>query len=175
MWLQTNYYPFGTIVRLLLLTGCRRSEIGAMEWAWINDDSITVPGEHTKNGREHTLPITTQIQSILDGISATDKYLFPARGNTGNPFSGYGKCKNRLDSTINIPKWRLHDLRRTTATHMAQLGIQPHIIERILNHASGTISGVAAIYNRHAYRDEMSKALTIWHNKIDALCSEALT
>jgi integrase len=100
-------------------------------------------------------------------------YLFPARGTDG-PFNGWSKCKVALDRAVisagcQVGAWTLHDLRRTFATNLAALGVPPHITERLLNHVTGTISGVAAIYNRHAYTDEMREAVSKWETQLSSL------
>jgi integrase len=98
-----------------------------------------------------------------------DGKLFPARGNDGTTFSGWSKSKERLDALCRIEPWTLHDLRRTFATQLASLATPPHIVERLLNHASGKISGVAAVYNRFQYMDEMRVALERWEAKLTRL------
>src|SRR5207244_6596604 len=112
--------------------------------------------------------------AILEGMPVFDcPYLFPARGNKGAPFSGWSKSKASLDEACSIAPWTLHDLRRTFATNLAALNVPPHIIEKLLNHASGTISGVAAIYNRFQYMDEMRAAVARWEERLTALVSAA--
>jgi len=98
-----------------------------------------------------------------------DRFLFPARGNSDCTFSGFTKLKRRLDSASGVSEWTLHDLRRTGATAMARLEIAPHVIERILNHSTGTLGGVAGIYNRFKYLPEMRSALTRWTGHVSAL------
>ena len=134
-----------------------------------SEGTLTIPAAHTKNSREHVLPLTPFLRDTLQAVPRTADKLFPARGAPHNAFSGFSKCKRRLDVLTGLSDWRLHDLRRTVATQMAALGVQPHIIERVLNHSTGTISGVAAIYNRHAYMGEMQDALSAWHDKIQRL------
>lgn len=160
-------FPFGTIVHLLLATAARRSEITTLTWDKISNDTIHIAD--TKTHQPHYLPITPLIAEGIECIPHTHDNMFPARGVPDNSFSGFSKCKKRLDKLCLMPYWTLHDLRRTAATHMAELGVQPHIIERVPNYATGTISGVAAIYNRHAYAKEMREALTLWHDKIQRL------
>ena len=154
---------FKTIVLLLLLTGQRRNEIGHLRKAWIRDECIVYPSSFTKNKREHVLPLAGRAKGILDAEKHPGEYLFGKRWNYWN------KPKARMDEASGIRGWTLHDLRRTCATGMAQLGVQPHIIERILNHAGGEISGVSAIYNRSTYMPEMQKALVGWEERICSL------
>jgi integrase len=100
-------------------------------------------------------------------------FLFTTNGDT--PFAGLSKAKRRLDTTSGVSKWTLHDLRRTAATGMAdKCGVQPHIIEAALNHISGDSKrGVAGIYNRAKYTDEIRKALQAWADRIDGLVNGA--
>jgi integrase len=156
-------YPFGSVVQLLILTGQRRGEIAALRWGWVGPDKrrITFPAAVTKNGREHVIPYGEHVAKLLDTIPNHGDLLFPARGKD-TPLNGWSKCKRALDKASGVDHWTLHDLRRTFATNLAALNVPPHVTERLLNHASGTISGVAAIYNRHAYMDEMREALAKW-------------
>lgn len=183
---QLTPYPYGTIVQLLLLTGQRRGEIAALQWSWFDraGRTITLPSSITKNGRQHTFPYGDVVEAILEIIPVEVEvdYLFPAsRTNvSGNPttiFNGWGKPKALLDAAITasgtaIPPWTLHDLRRTFATNLAALQTPVHVTEKLLNHVSGTVSGVAAIYNRHTYMDEMREAATAYENYLQKLLAK---
>ena len=165
-------YPFGTIVQLLILTGQRRSEIAAFQRAWVDFDqqTITLPGAITKNGRQHTFPFSNTTRRVLEVCPASGDLLFPARGASSKPFSGWSRSKEKLDKKLeNVTPRTLHDLRRTFSTGHAALGTPPHITERLLNHVDGTISGVAAIYNRFRYIDEMRDAATAWEKHLRRL------
>ena len=155
---------FSVIVRLLILTGMRRAECAALQTSWIQNETITLPKEVTKNGREHTFPLCGAA-SLLLAETSTSGMLFPARLGS-DPFSGFSQSKKNLDKLLNIAPWTLHDLRRTFATNLAQLGVAPHVIERLLNHVTGQISGVAAIYNRAKYFDEMAQAMQQWEARL---------
>jgi integrase len=190
VWRAAEQYghPFGTIVHLLILTGQRRGEIAALEWDWIGAETITLPAAITKNGLQHTFPIGNLARGVIESVPRLhEKLLFPARGKDG-PFSGWSKTKAALDTHIatdevgEVPvdedtgqpllalsPWTLHDLRRTFATNLAALGTPIHVTEKILNHVSGTVSGVAAVYNRHAYMDEMRAAIDAWESKLTRL------
>ena len=154
--LPTN---FATIVKLLILTGMRRGECAALKGEYVKGDLLILPGSATKNGREHTIPLTTLAKSLL--TNSSDGYVFPARGRS-TPFNGWSKGKRGIDSLSGVSGWTLHDIRRTAATRLAEMGIAPHVIERLLNHVSGQISGVAAVYNRASYIAEMRDALERW-------------
>ena len=102
-------------------------------------------------------------------IASSEGLMFTTTGRT--PVSGWSKLKARLDATMNIPPWRLHDLRRTAATGMAEIGIAPHIVEAALNHVSGARAGVAGTYNRAAYAPEKRAALERWAAHVEGLIS----
>jgi integrase len=158
--------PFSDIIRLLVLTGQRRAEIGGLRWSEIDFERglIVLPPERSKNNRQHELPISTQVRAILERQPRKGEFVF------GRKFTSWGNSKASLDRRLNgLAEWRLHDLRRTAATMMAELGILPHIIEAILNHVSGHRAGVAGIYNRARYTDEMRLALQRWADRIDAI------
>jgi integrase len=168
-------YPFGRIVQLLILTGQRRSEIGGLRRSWIDTEkrTITFPAAITKNGRDHVLPYGGTAATLLSSLTDDGDLLFPARGKSENPFNGYSPSKVRLDKFIKndnekspVAAWTLHDLRRTFATNLAALGTPIHVTEKLLNHISGTVSGVAAIYNRHSYMDEMRAAIMEWERRL---------
>jgi integrase len=167
-------FPFGTIVLLLLCTAQRRGEIGALKWSYIDFDNRTITLPDTKNNRPHTFPFGSSAAAMLESIPKLDsEYLFPARGKAGKPFNGWSKAKRALDKKYQID-YDLHDLRRTAASGMASLGVQPHVISKLLNHVSGTaaITGVAAIYNRFQYMDEMRAAIALWEERLDSLLAQ---
>lgn len=162
---------FGSIVRLLIITGQRRGEIAALQKEWMCDDLLQLPASICKNGRAHSIPTGRLFSSVISshGIPTTG-LIFPARRTkTSTPFNGWSKAKSALDSSCRIRPWTLHDLRRTFATRLADMGVAPHIIERLLNHSSGTISGVAATYNRARYLPEMKAAMELWEGHIERL------
>ena len=167
---------FSHIVALLVLTGQRRSEVAAIKWEWIDEAerTITLPASLTKNKRTHKFPYGGVVAEILERVPHQGDYLFPAardqvKGKPATVFNGWGKPKATFDDLCNVSGWQLHDLRRTFATNLAALGVAPHVVERLLNHASGTISGVAAIYNQFKYMDEMRAAIEIWEQRLNKL------
>jgi integrase len=183
---QTGY-PFGIIIQLLILTGQRRSEIGLLRWDWIDEKnrSITLPASVTKNNRTHSFPYGDTVAGILAALPRQNDFLFGAvrehvKGTPVRTVNGWSNSKVAFDRVVQgkaakspVAHWTLHDLRRTFATNMARLGIAPHIVEKILNHATGTISGVAAIYNRFAYEKEMRDAIDRWENRLHQILNEA--
>ena len=179
VWAALPQDQFGDIVCLLMLTGQRREEIGGLRWSEVDFDRglIALPPARTKNKRLHELPISDQALMVLKRQPRRKgrDFIFGI-GNGG--FSGWSDCKARLNEAI-LPKrsrkakpmsaWRLHDLRRTAATGMAELGVQPHIIEAVLNHVSGHKAGVAGIHNRARYEGEMRAALQLWADHLDQI------
>jgi integrase len=161
--------PFSSIVKLLVLTGQRRNEIGGLRWAEVDFERglIVFPPDRVKNGRQHELPMSSQVRAILERQPRNGEYVW------GCQWSSWSEPKAKLDRRIRFAKsmteWRLHDLRRTATTIMADLGILPHILEAILNHVSGHKSGVAGIYNRARYEGEMRAALQLWGDYVDSL------
>jgi integrase len=179
---------FSHIVALLILSGQRRGEIGALKREWINttDRTITLPEAITKNGVEHTFPYGGSVADVLKKIPESGPHLFPAsrahvRGKPTGTFNGWPKQKEAFDKKCGVSAWTLHDLRRTFATNMAALKVPPHIVERLLNHKFGSIqnqtdgmvSAVADIYNRHLYLDEMRNAIEAWEKRLGALVRTA--
>lgn len=177
VWRAADGDAFGPIVRLLLLTGQRREEVAAMRWSELDLQTALwrLPGERTKNGRPHDVPLSAAVLRILAAVPRRDgrDHVFGVRGGG---FSGFSKAKRELDKRAGIEvAWRLHDLRRTAATTMAdKLGVQPHIIEAVINHISGHKAGVAGVYNRAAYAAEKRAALDAWGAHVLTL-SEAQT
>lgn len=164
---------FHTIVRLLLLTGQRRTEIAALQHSWIKDTTITLPKEITKNGRGHTFPVGNLAQVLLSCLAASSHLLFPARGSSTTPFNGWSKSKAALDKASGVTDWTLHDLRRYFASTHAKIGTPIHITERLLNHVSGSQSGIVSVYQRHEYRDEMRQAAERYEAHLATLLTPA--
>jgi integrase len=171
IWLALPDDDYGRIVRLLILTAQRRGEVGAMRWSELNGDTWTIPATRTKNHRGHSLPLTKTALALIEAQPRRNDrdFLFSKRGYTAWPQS-----KAALDGRIGgaVAPWRLHDVRRTAATVMAdRLGVLPHIVEAILNHASGHRSGVAGVYNRARYAEDMRTALGRWADHVARIVS----
>jgi integrase len=165
-------FPFGTLVRLLLLTGQRRSEVAGMRWRDLDlrEGLWHLPGTLTKNGVGHVVPLVPMVVALLQQAPRLDdEFVFPARAEKGRPLSGFSKSKARLAQLANVDAFTLHDFRRTAATGLASLGVAPHVIERLLNHVTGTLGGVAGVYNRYRYRDEVRQGLLMWTNHLVGL------
>ncbi len=163
------------VMRLLLLTGQRCGEVCGMAWDEIDDKHAlwTIPGDRTKNHKPHTVPLTPSTLALIASVPRTTSPLvFPARGKPEQPYAGYTKRKQALDTAEKLSGWTLHDLRRTAATGLARLGVDPHVVERILNHASGTFAGVAGVYNRFKYVEEMRSALRLWDDYLRSIEGE---
>jgi integrase len=169
LWHALSDNRFSEIVRLLLLTACRRNEVGNLTWDEIDlkRKLIVLPPDRTKNGRGLELPLSTQALAVIERTPRrnTTPFLF----SDANGYKGWDQDKMRLDARLGIAPWRLHDLRRTAATGMAELGVQPWYVEAVLNHQSGHKSGVAGTYNRAKYAADMRDALQRWADHIDRI------
>ena len=167
--------PFASLMQILVLTAQRREEVGGMHWSELSADrSIwTIPKERAKNGKAHVVHLAPATQAILAAFKRVgdSDLVFTTTGET--PVSGFTRAKDRLDAAIGVergskeepkplPGWRLHDLRRTAVTWMAENGVAPHVADRLLNHVTGTISGVAAVYQRGEFLAERKLALEAW-------------
>jgi integrase len=171
IWAATaDERDYSAIVRLLMLTGCRAAEIGELRWSEIDGDRILLPAARTKNARAHVVPLASAARAILDarraGRRADRDFVFGR--DPGRPFAAWSFSKAALDARLGdaVEHWTNHDLRRTSATHMAEIGIAPHIIEACLNHVSGHKGGVAGIYNRATYETPKRLALEAWANHL---------
>lgn len=170
VWQQTS--AFQCVVALLLLTGQRRDEVADAEWAEFDLATAlwTIPSHRTKNGRAHHVPLSATAIELLSALpSRGQRFVFPGRGGKRETFSGWSRSKARFDRQTGVTGWTLHDLRRTVATCLAERGTQPHVIERLLNHSTGVVSGVAAIYNRASYVAEMRQALDGWSDHLQGM------
>ena len=150
IWGALGDERFSTIIRILMLTGIRRGEYQHMS---IEDSIATIPKGHTKNGREHIFPVGDLTIKYYENFS----------------FNGWGKSKKRLDDKSGVYDWTLHDLRRTFASNHARLGTPIHVVEKMLNHVSGSFAGVAGIYNRYSYMDEMKLACDRYEEWLSSL------
>jgi integrase len=166
-----DFGDFGTIVRLCIATAQRRGEIGALKWQYVDAEKqfLHLPASVVKNGKAHTLPLTPFALSLLPA-RGTSVYAFPARGNNDRPYNGWSKTSEKLKSSVGFSDWCLHDLRRSAASGMARIGGQPHVIERVLNHAQ---QGMTAIYQRHQYLDEMRSILELWSAHVQRIIGSA--
>lgn len=164
---------FGTIVRLLILTGQRIGEIAKLTTDMVGEDTITLPASLTKNSREHTFPIAPATKSLLGHPRRVRGFLFPARGtNDERPYNGFSNPKATLDRLADVHDWTLHDLRRTFATGLASLSVPLPVIERLLNHISGSFAGIVGVYQRYDFMPEMRNAVARWERHIQQLAHE---
>ena len=198
-------HPFGPLFRLLLLTAQRREEVAGMGWSELSQDwtTWTIPKERAKNGKAHVVHLAPAARAILADVprfvwAMSDEgaqlpppdLVFTTTGKT--PVSGFSSARNQLDTLIAgirakaaaetgqttppaLPPWRLHDFRRTAVTWMAGHGVAPHVADRLLNHVAGTISGVAAVYQRQQFLAERKAALEAWEGHVASIASPPQT
>lgn len=157
-------YPYGPFVLMLLATAQRRGEVAQMRWNEIDLDQRiwVIPAERSKNGKPHVVPLSDYALRILTTMPRHLDCDWVFTTTRRCPINSFSKATRRIHEASNTSDWRLHDLRRTAASGMARLGVAPHVIEKVLNHISGTISGVAAVYNRYGYDAEKRAALDAW-------------
>jgi integrase len=170
LWRAAGDDEYGKIVRLLVLTGCRRAEIGDMAWGELDLDrgTWTIPASRSKNGRQHVLPLMPAMLDIIKSVPrmVSREQLF---GQRSHGFTNWTLPKPVLDERSGVVDWTIHDIRRTVATRMNDIGIAPHIVEAVLNHQSGSRRGVAGVYNRSLYEREVRNALAQWEDHVRAL------
>ena len=157
-------YPFGPYTLMLLITAQRRGEVANMRWSEIDlkDKVWKIPGERSKNGKPHLVPLSPLALTVLRDIPRFEQCDLVFTTTRTTPISGITKMVTRLQGASETTNWRLHDLRRTAASEMAKIGVAPHVVEKILNHISGIVSGIAAVYNTYGYDAEKRQALTAW-------------
>lgn len=182
-------HPFGPLFRFLLLTGQRLREAAEMPVAELRGEEWHLAKERSKNGDAHVIPLSPEARAVLDALpriadeDGKVRWIFTTNGNT--PVSGFTRAKDRLDremgrlaragageaEPVEIPAFVIHDLRRTAATKMANLGFPPHVVEAALNHKSGTRRGIASVYNKSRYAEEVRAALEAWGRRVAAIAS----
>ncbi len=172
---EAEGFPWGPLGKVLLLTGQRLNEAAQITDGEFRGDAWHLAAARTKNGRAHDVPLSGAVQAVLDAVERIEGrpgFIFTTTGTT--PVSGFFKARATLakameqiaekerGEAVEIPRWTFHDLRRTAATGMARLGIAVRVTEAVLNHVSGTASGIVSIYQRHDYAEEKRQALEIW-------------
>jgi integrase len=171
IWLACQDDEYGKIVKLLMLTGCRRAEIGKAQWSWVDMEkgTLTIPEKFTKNHRKHELPLSDSALDIIRTVPQLvgSDYLFGQRG-----FNFNGRSAHHLVS-FSEP-WKLHDLRRTLSTRLHEMGIAPHFVEAVLNH-TGHKSGTAGVYNHADYKNQMRRAVSMWADHVRSIVDNTAT
>jgi integrase len=159
---RTMTVPYGDIIEFLALTGQRREEVTQATWDEFDfyQQIWTLPKMRTKNGKSHVVHLSAGAIAVLKRRKKRGAHVFTING--AKPFSRFSAAKRKLDALCGVTGWRLHDLRRTCVSGMARLGVAPHVADKVLNHQSGTISGVAAVYQRHDFLTERKEALERW-------------
>ena len=168
-------WPFGPLFRLLILTGARRDEIGALLWSEIVGDALQLAGERTKNAEPHSIPLSLQAAELVRSLRHVGESAFVFTTTSKTHVTGWSKAKNLLDEEVEriagkpLPPWRLHDLRRTVHTGLQRLGFGLQVIEAVLGHVSGSRAGIVGVYQRHSFDAEKRTALDAWAREIDRI------
>jgi len=176
IWRACAEDDFGRITRLLMLLGTRRDEIGGLRWDEFDLDvgMLTIPGTRTKNHHPLVLPLAPTALDILRSAPCREGRDF-VFGGRGGGFSSWSYSTIALGVRITaaegapLAPWTLHDIRRSVATHLAELGVLPHVVETILNHRSGHKAGVGGVYNRAVYEREVRAALLMWADHLQSI------
>jgi integrase len=172
IWRACGDDAYGRVIKLLILTGTRRGEVGGMRWSELDLDRglWSIPPQRTKNKKPHQLPLMPLALDVITGVPRRlgRDHLFGTRSAVG---LRHWHAKIELDRRLGaaVGPWRVHDVRRTVATRMADLGVMPHVIEAVLNHYSGHRGGVAGIYNRSSYERDVRAALALWADHIRSI------
>ena len=170
--------PYDALFKLLLLTGCRLREASQMTRGEVVDGVWTIPGARTKNHRALTLPLPSLTLELIAGVSVIGGSDFVFTSNGKKPVNGFSVAKRQLDASMAeiaghaIPEWRLHDLRRTFVTGLATLKIQLPVIERCVNHISGSFGGVGGVYQKHEFTPDKTEALARWAAHVEGLVTD---
>ena len=167
--------PYGALLQLLALTGAQRGEIAGLSWGEIDLEKrlISLPRERVKNDRAHEIPLSPQAVAVLEALPRSSEHYLFSFGH--HPVNGFGRAKERFDRLCPVQSWTLHDLRRTAASGMARLGVNLPVIEKVLNHVSGSFAGVVGIYQRHDFAGEKRKALEQWGAHVESIVSDKPT
>ena len=178
VWNACDHLPkiWKAYFRMLIVTAQRRAEVASMHWSEINLDQCTwtLPTERTKNRYQHVVPMSPLMKTVLDSAPGKSGFVFPSPIVRSQPIHSFGRATDALRKCAQVSPFRLHDLRRTAASIMGQIKIAPHVIEAILNHRSGIISGIAAIYNRYGYESEKLDGLCRYGEYLRALIHNAI-
>ncbi len=156
---KTAPYPFGPFLQLLIITAQRRAEVGGMMWAELDFERSlwSIPSARHKQKRGHEVPLPAAAVDIITPLPRHCDWIFSTTRKS--PISGFGNFKTRIDKATGVSDWRLHDIRRTAATRMAELQVPRFTISRVLGHSDTSIT---ATYDRASYRDEKLEALERW-------------
>jgi integrase len=167
-------YPFGPVVQMLVLTGQRRDEVRKMTWDEVDLERRLwkLAAGRTKNNKPHDVPLSAPVVAILESLPRIvgSRLVFTLDGV--RPAASLSYHKSRLDALSGVSSWVLHDLRRTCASGLARLGVNLPVIEKLLNHSSGSFAGVVGVYQRHDFGAEKAKALEVWGSFVSALVDE---
>ena len=166
IWAATAGLPpvHGAFVRLLLLTLGRREEVARMRWTEVTPDMSmwTLPASRAKNARAHQVPLSEAAREVLRSVPRLDPEGLVFATGAGRGLTTFSYMVRQVQARSGTSGWRLHDFRRTGVTRLAEMGFPPHVCDRLLNHLTGAIQGVAAVYQRAEFLAERKAALEAW-------------
>jgi integrase len=169
LWLACDAVggPAGACIKLLLLTGQRRSEIAELRWSEVDGNQLKLSAERMKGKDAHIVPLSAKAREIIAALPRTGEFVWGAA-----PISHFDRIKRELDAQMgDIPAWVIHDVRRTVASGLARLGTPIPTIEKLLAHRSGTSRGIVGTYQRHSFLPEMTAAVERWSSHVSRLVS----
>jgi len=174
IWQALPGYPYGPLIKMLFLTCQRDGNVSRMKWDELDLEKAEwiITGDDHKSKREHLVPLSAAAIEVLNGLPRAGEFVFSGRVTADRPFSGFSKAKTRLDAASGVDNWRLHDIRRTVATMMQEIGIAPHVIEAVEGRISGSLGGVAGVYQRYGYDREKREALEALNGHLFDLIGE---
>lgn len=166
--------PAQGMLKMLLLTGQRRGEVAGMEWEHIDESKRVwfIPAENTKNGKEQAVPLCPDAWAIIEkmhGFNPGNKYVFNSAHKADTQIGAFTRLSNRIRRNSGVNDFRIHDFRRTVASHLAEIGTPRHVLKKVLNHATGTASDITNVYDRYEYLNEKRAALTLWSEALQAI------
>jgi integrase len=159
-------YPYGPLIKMLILTGQREREVADMSWSEVDlaGRLWTIPARRMKGDRAHEVPLAPDALALLASLPRFNAGEFAFSTTSGaKPVSGFSKTKERIDSLSGVSGWKFHDLRRTARTHFSALPIQDLVCELVIAHAR---PGLHKVYDQHTYRDEKRECLVLWEARL---------
>jgi integrase len=161
-------YPYGPLIRLLILTGQREREVAELRWSELNlvESLWIIPAERMKSDRAHQVPLASDALALLSSLPRFSGDFVFTTSDGQKPVNGFSRTKERLDALSCVTEWRIHDLRRTMRTHLSALPIEDRVREQMIGHAQ---PGLHKVYDLHSYRAEKLRGFELWENRLRSI------